>query len=117
MLNRVHVTDAAAGVGSSTIRRQTPQPAAGMLWDIWTVDSQDDCAVARGILPRTPKIPTVLLFDEAPRSSPHNRLYRWLLKSEQSGGSIVLAVMNASRPHSGVRRRPASKTPKRSARS
>jgi hypothetical protein len=31
-----------------------------MLWE--TVDSQDDCAVARGILPRMPKIPTVLLF-------------------------------------------------------
>ena len=28
----------------------------------WTVDSQDDCAVARGILPRMLKIPTVLLF-------------------------------------------------------
>ena len=33
-----------------------------MLWDMWTVDSQNDCAVARGILPRMPKIPTVLLF-------------------------------------------------------
>jgi hypothetical protein len=33
-----------------------------MLWDMWTVDSQDDCAVARSILPRKPKIPTVLLL-------------------------------------------------------
>jgi mannose-6-phosphate isomerase-like protein (cupin superfamily) len=40
-----------------------------------------------------PKIPTVLLPDEAPTSTAPNRQYRWLLKSEQSGGSIALHVL------------------------
>jgi mannose-6-phosphate isomerase-like protein (cupin superfamily) len=80
--------------GKSELTREidgrTNQPVEPLQFD---VDSHDDYLRLREAFSAMPKIPTLLRPDEAPTAAASNRRYNWLLKSEQSGGSIALHVL------------------------